>query len=89
MTKPNDPEILAPVSSQAPAPQKDLQEAIERVEMMIADKGETWDLSPNDQKALRLVLDSMTKPPEKLNTAHKSGPSGDSPSEEKASGISG
>lgn len=32
------------------------EEKYSRVQQMILDKGQTWDLSPNDQDALRHVL---------------------------------
>ncbi len=36
-----------------------LQDQLSRVRMMSTDKGTTWDLSPNDQAALRAVLDAV------------------------------
>lgn len=32
------------------------EDCISRVEQMVADNGQTWDLSPNDKEALRYVL---------------------------------
>ena len=36
-------------------------EQLSRVEQMIADDGETWDLSPNDKAALKALLSAYTK----------------------------
>ncbi|HET8777959.1 MAG TPA: hypothetical protein VFN76_09900 [Candidatus Limnocylindria bacterium] len=35
-----------------------LDDALHRLEAMTTDRGETWDLSENDQRAIRAVLDS-------------------------------
>jgi hypothetical protein len=35
---------------------EDPDEKLSRVKMMVKDRGETWDLSPNDKAALRHVL---------------------------------
>lgn len=37
----------------------EISEARERLEAMAEDHGETWDLSPNDQFAIRIVLDLL------------------------------
>jgi hypothetical protein len=38
-----------------------LMEAIERLEAMEKDNGQTWDLSENDQMAIRIVLDEFAR----------------------------
>lgn len=37
-----------------------LKEAVERLKAMIEDKGDTWDLSRNDTKAIKLVLERLS-----------------------------
>lgn len=38
-----------------------LKEAIDRLEAMAVDKGQTWDLSPNDQQAIKLILAELAR----------------------------
>lgn len=39
----------------------ELSDAISRVQQMTADGQQTWDLSPNDVTALKLILQTLTK----------------------------
>lgn len=53
----------------------ELMEAIERLECMALDRGETWDLSDNDREAIERVLDRLAvhvpwDPRKAMNCSH-------------------